>query len=135
MSHIRVTYEGELRTTAEHLMSSHTLVTDAPPDNNGKGEAFAPSDLVATAAASCMITSMAIIAESNGLQMGKIESTVDKLMTPTPRRIGQLKVELMFIDHNLSETDKTLLENAALSCPVTRSLHPDVVVNVKFRYQ
>ncbi len=135
MSEIRVSYNGQLRTTAEHVKSSHTLQTDAPTDNHGKGEAFSPTDLIAAAIATCMITSMAILAEKNDLQMGVVSSEVEKLMTPPPRRISQIRVDLRLTDHHLSETDKNLLESAALNCPVSRSLHPDVIVNVKFRYQ
>lgn len=135
MVKIQATYDGHLRTTATHLPSSNSLFTDAPVDNHGKGEAFSPTDLIATATLSCMITSMAIVAQNNDIAIGKVNGEVEKLMTPAPRRIARIQAELVFEDHNLSETDKTLLENAALNCPVTRSLHPDVIVNLKFRYE
>ncbi|GAB4402370.1 MAG: OsmC family protein [Bacteroidia bacterium] len=129
-----VSYEGHLRTRATHVRSGEVVLTDAPLDNQGKGEAFSPTDLVATAAVTCMITMMGIVAENRDLNMGKVQGEVEKIMTPPPRRIGELHIELSFEGHHLSESDKVLLENTALSCPVTRSLHPDITVNVKFRY-
>ncbi|MEL7339787.1 MAG: OsmC family protein [Bacteroidota bacterium] len=135
MVKIQATYDGHLRTTATHLPSSNVLYTDAPTDNQGKGEAFSPTDLVATACLSCMITSMGIVAQNNDLALGTVSGEVEKIMSPAPRRISRLQIELIFEGHNLSDTDKTLLENAALSCPVTRSLHPDTIVNLKFRYE
>lgn len=134
MVKIQATYDGHLRTTATHLPSSNTLFTDAPTDNHGKGEAFSPTDLIATSTLTCMITSMAIVAQNNDIAIGKVNGEIEKIMTLAPRRIGRLQVELVFEGHNLSDTDKGLLENAALNCPVTRSLHPDVIVNLKFRY-
>ena len=134
MKTARVTYQGELRTQAEHLASGQTLFTDAPVDNHGKGESFSPTDLVATATLTCMITMMGITAQKNDIQMGQVEGEVEKVMTEGPRRISALHLTLHFTEHNLSDTDKTLLENAALSCPVTRSLHPEIMINVKFAY-
>lgn len=131
---IRVSYQGNLQTTATHLQSEQSFTTDAPADNYGQGQSFSPTDLVATAAASCMLTSMGILAKEQMLDMGLVSAEVEKIMTPPPRRIAQLRVELKFENHNLSDSDKLLAEQAALSCAVTRSLHPDVVVNVKFRY-
>ncbi|MEM6343116.1 MAG: OsmC family protein [Bacteroidota bacterium] len=135
MVKIKATYDGHLRTTATHIPSSNTLFTDAPTDNHGKGEAFSPTDLIATSTLTCMMTSMGIVAQNNDIAMGKLSGEIEKMMTPAPRRIARLQVELVFEGHNLSDTDKGLLENAALSCPVTRSLHPDVIVNLKFRYE
>lgn len=130
----KVTYQGELRTEAEHLRSGNVIHTDAPVDNNGKGEAFSPTDLVATAALTCMITMMGIKARKSDINMGEVSGSVKKIMVPAPRRIGELVIELNFEQHNLSDTEKTLLEAVALSCPVTRSLHPEVAINIKFNY-
>ncbi|MEL6698713.1 MAG: OsmC family protein [Bacteroidota bacterium] len=134
MPKITASYKGELRTTAEHIKSGDTLITDAPTDNNGKGEAFSPTDLVATGALTCMITMMGIIARKNDIQMGDVDGEVEKIMSSLPRRISHLNILLNFANHNLNDTEKTLLESTALSCPVTRSLHPDIIVNVKFNY-
>lgn len=134
MNTAKVIYKGGLRTEATHLRSGNTLMTDAPVDNNGKGEAFSPTDLVATAALTCMMTVMGISAEKNDFSMGEVEGEVKKVMAANPRRISALHIELSFSNHNLNDTEKGLLETAALSCPVTRSLHPDIMVNVKFNY-
>ncbi|RMG63330.1 MAG: OsmC family peroxiredoxin [Bacteroidetes bacterium] len=134
MKTARVTYQGQLRTKAEHIRSGQVIHTDAPVDNQGKGEAFSPTDLVATATLTCMITMMGITARKNDIEMGKVEGEVEKVMTEAPRRISALHLTLHFSGHNLSDTDKALLENAALNCPVTRSLHPEIMINVKFAY-
>ncbi|MCI4667012.1 MAG: OsmC family protein [Bacteroidia bacterium] len=134
MNTTKVVYKGNLRTEATHIKSGDTLLTDAPIDNNGKGEAFSPTDLVATAALTCMITIMGISAEKNDFSMGEVSGEVKKVMTSGPRRIAELHIELDFQNHNLNETEKGLLEAAALSCPVTRSIHPEIMVNVKFNY-
>lgn len=134
MSTATVTYQGDLRTEATHVRSESTLLTDAPVDNHGKGEAFSPTDLVATATLSCMITMMGITANKNDIDMGEVSGSVKKIMTPAPRAIGALQIEIKFGGQHLSDTDKALLENAALSCPVSRSLHPNIAINVKFVY-
>lgn len=134
MNTAKVIYKGGLRTEATHLRSGDTLQTDAPVDNNGKGEAFSPTDLLATAALSCMITVMGIAAEKHDLSMGEVAGEVKKVMTAAPRRVAELHIELRISNHNLNEAEKGLLERAALSCPVTRSIHPEIMVNVKFSY-
>ncbi|MEO0896167.1 MAG: OsmC family protein [Bacteroidota bacterium] len=134
MNTAKVIYQGSLRTEAEHLRSGNKILTDAPTDNHGKGEAFSPTDLVATAALSCMITVMGISAEKNDINMGEVSGEVKKVMTSAPRRIAELTIELIFTNHNLNDSEKSLLERVALSCPVTRSLHPEIMVKVKFVY-
>ena len=134
MNTARITYNGELRTTATHLASGNTFITDAPTDNHGKGEAFSPTDLIAAATLSFMITVMGIQAEKSDIQMGDVRGEVKKNMLSNPRRVGSLNIEMSFSNHNLSDTDKSLLENVALNCPVAKSLHPDIIVNVKFIY-
>ncbi len=101
----KVTYQGELRTEAEHLRSGNVIHTDAPVDNNGKGEAFSPTDLVATATLTCMITMMGIKARKSDINMGEVSGSVKKIMVPAPRRIGELVIELNFEQHNLSDTE------------------------------
>jgi uncharacterized OsmC-like protein len=110
------------------------LVTDAPTDNHGKGEAFAPTDLVATALGSCLLTIMGIVAERDKIDMSGATAHVVKEMAPKPtRRIGKLTVKITFPEgRSLSEKDKTKLERAAAQCPVHASLHPDIELVVSF---
>ena len=130
-----VHYEGGLRTTAVHVKSNNQLLTDAPVDNHGKGETFSPTDLVATAAVSCMITVMGIHAQKHHLDMGTVDGSVEKIMGSGPRRIIGLNIELVFVGHNLNEGEKKRLEHIAIHCPVANSLNREMVVNVKFRYE
>ena len=134
MKTARIRYEGNLRTTAEHIRSGRSFITDAPIDNNGKGEAFSPTDLIATATLTCMITVMGIHANRNDLMMGDVDGEVLKVMASAPRRVAELHIEINFSNHNLSDSDKSILEKIALSCPVVNSIHPDIMVNVKFSY-
>ena len=129
-----VNYIGELRTEATHIKSGKTFVTDAPPDNNGKGDAFSPTDLVATALGSCMVTIMGIKSATLGYDLPGIKITVEKIMASNPRRISEIILNL-FIPHNPSEKDKNILEKAGLACPVAKSLHPDLKQTVRFVWQ
>jgi uncharacterized OsmC-like protein len=130
----KVHYDGELRTTATHILSQQQIFTDAPPDNQGKGEAFSPTDLLATSLVSCMLTVMGILAQKKGIRLGEVVGTVEKMMAERPRRVSALMIELKFKGHQLSEIEKVLLEDAAINCPVAKSIHPDIAVNVKFGY-
>ena len=114
----KVTYTGRLRTECTHLRSSTTIITDAPVDNNGKGEAFSPTDTVATALASCMITMMGIRAEKEGWDITGTTAAVTKVMAADPRRISEIKIRLSIVDKGLSDKDKTVLERIARHCPV-----------------
>lgn len=129
------TYLGELRTLSKHLRSGSEIITDAPTDNHGKGEAFSPTDLTASSLLTCMLTVMGIHANKNGLHMGELSGTIEKHMTAAPRRIESLKVEIQFKGSSLSKAERTMLENIAINCPVALSLHPDVVQQVAFKYQ
>ncbi|MDP3850802.1 MAG: OsmC family protein [Luteolibacter sp.] len=128
MVEIKLTYEGELHCSAVHGPSGNTLVTDAPLDNNGRGQAFSPTDLVATALASCMATVIGIIARRKNLSVEGMEVAVRKFMSADqPRRISRLELDLtmpLAADH----PDRPLLESAARGCPVHHSIHPDIVV-------
>ncbi|MES2514836.1 MAG: OsmC family protein [Bacteroidota bacterium] len=129
----KITYLGELRTEATHLQSNSTIYTDAPKDNHGKGEAFSPTDLVATALGSCMISVMGIVAMKEGIT--KVDGTiaeVTKVMYTEPRRIGEIHLTLTFPKGNYSDKEKKIYENAALTCPVAKSLHPDLKQVVQF---
>ncbi|MDO8999300.1 MAG: OsmC family protein [Bacteroidota bacterium] len=128
-----VKYVGELRTEATHLQSGTLINTDAPKDNHGKGEAFSPTDLVATALASCMISIMGIVAMKEGFTTidGAI-AEVTKVMYAEPRRIGEIYVKITFPKKNFSEKEKKMYEHAAYTCPVAKSLHPDLKQVVEF---
>ena len=129
----RVEYKGELRTEAVHLKSGKTIITDAPIDNQGKGEAFSPTDLVATALGSCMITIMGIVAEREGITLDGTTAEVEKVMTTSPRRIGEIKIKIKFIQ-KLNRDQRDKLERAAKTCPVSGSLNEDLKETVQFIY-
>jgi putative redox protein len=134
MVEINVTYTGQLRTTATHGPSQSTLITDAPKDNMGKGEAFSPTDLVATALATCILTTMGIVAQRNNLDMNGATAKVTKEMVTAPtRRIGRLAVTVR-MPRKLGDEDQKRLENAAHGCPVHKSLHPDVEAPIAFTW-
>jgi uncharacterized OsmC-like protein len=133
MSHkIEGSYLGGLRVSSTHLASNTEIITDAPVDNNGKGESFSPTDLVATALGTCMITVMGIHAEKNGILMPNVYSRTNKFMTSNPRKISTLKIEIIFDDNQLSDVDKQSLKEVALNCPVAKSLHPDLQQEIEF---
>ena len=128
------TYQGGLRTKAVHTPSGATLVTDAPVDNDGKGEAFSPTDLLATSLATCILTTMGIVAERNGIDFSSASFEVEKEMTSIPpRRVAKLTLRLQ-LPASLSPENRTRLEAVAKSCPVHHSLHPDVITDVSFVY-
>jgi putative redox protein len=130
----KIEYLGELRTEATHLQSGNQIITDAPTDNHGKGEAFSPTDLVATALASCMISIMGIKLQGSGKDIKGATSEVTKVMYSEPRRIGEIHVKISVPDNNFSEKEKQILINAAHACPVAKSLHPDIkqVISITF---
>ena len=133
MSHkIESSYLGGLRVSSTHLASNTEIITDAPVDNNGKGESFSPTDLVATALGTCMITVMGIYAEKNGILMPNVYSRTNKVMSSTPRKISKLKIEIIFGDNQLSDVEKQCLKDVALNCPVAKSLHPDLKQEIEF---
>ena len=129
---ITAIYQGELRCEAVHTPSGTTLPTDAPKDNQGKGESFSPTDLVATALGTCMLTTMGIAARKYGYNIDGSTVTVIKEMVATPaRRIGSLQTTIM-VPHVLNDEQKKKMESAALGCPVHKSLHPDIALPVTF---
>jgi putative redox protein len=130
----KVTYKGNLRTVSEHIKSGNEFITDAPTDNNGKGEAFSPTDTVATGLASCMLTVMGIKAEQLGVNMENSTAEVTKTMASNPRRISKIEVSLNFPFEADHKTRK-ILENTAKTCPVHYSLHPDIEKIVEFHWK
>lgn len=134
MVEIEITYEGSLRTKATHCPSLSQIETDAPVDNQGRGERFSPTDLVASAAASCMLTVMGIVAERRGISLKGSSAKVEKHMVNEPvRRIGKLVINI-FLPKGISPENRTLLERTASTCPVKKSLHPDVEIITTFNY-
>ena len=129
----KVTYEGGLRTKARHIQSGSSIVTDAPVDNQGKGEAFSPTDLVATALASCMLTIMGIVAERNNVELKGTTAEVEKIMGTRPRQISEIKIKILF-NKNFDKRTKRKLESAALACPVSNSLNKNLEESIKFIY-
>ena len=134
MSTATFTYKGDLRTEAIHTRSGESIITDAPTDNHGKGEAFSPTDLVGAALVTCMITVMGIKARNREWEMGNVTGEVKKIMASNPRRIAALHVILRFDGHDLSETERKVLENIAITCPVAQSLKADLHMQTRFEY-
>ncbi len=133
---IDIQYEGDLRCSAKHGPSGDTLTTDAPVDNGGKGAAFSPTDLVATAVGSCMVTIMGLTAQTNQLDIIGTKVHVVKEMAADPvRRIGEIIVTITLPPgKKFSKTDRQKLEAAAKACPVKQSLHPDTKITMDFVY-
>lgn len=129
-----ITYNGQLRTTAVHLKSNNEVITDAPTDNQGKGEAFSPTDLVATALASCMLTIMGIKADSLGIDIKNTKATVLKTMESNPRRISRVDIDIYFPKNEWDSDTKHSLEVSALHCPVAKSLSEHLNQAVHFHY-
>ena len=133
MSTAKVTYLGSLRTKNEHLRSGDTYVTDAPVDNRGKGEAFSPTDTVATALANCMLTVMGAKAGDLGIDLSGATAKVTKLMAADPRRISKIEVDIQ-LPYLENKKHRTILENTARTCPVLYSLHPDIEKDMRFSW-
>ena len=135
MSHsIENKYMGELRTESTHLKSSNVIITDAPTDNNGKGNAFSPTDLVASALCSCMTTVMGICANKNQFDLPNSTAHVTKVMSSHPRRISKIIIEINFDKNNLSEQNVEKLIAVAKGCPVAQSLSADLIQEVRFNF-
>ena len=129
-----VVYEGELRTTCTHLRSADYFETDAPVDNNGKGERFSPTDLLATSLATCILTVMGIKARTMGFDLNDIKVEVEKLMKPEPRRVSGINLTFHIPENlkHIDETTKNILRNTGINCPVQFSIHPDIEVNIQW---
>ena len=127
-------YLGGLRTRMEHSASGQTFITDAPTDNNGRGEAFSPTDTVCAALSACMITLMGIYAEREGINLSGLHSDIIKHMEADPRRIGRIEIDFFWPDAVATDHQKDMLRRAALTCPVAKSLHPDIVQDIRFHF-
>ncbi|MDX5321849.1 MAG: OsmC family protein [Bacteroidota bacterium] len=130
-----VTYRGELRTEATHVQSGNAILTDAPTDNHGQGAYFSPTDLVATALASCIITTIGIKVAEKKIDLTGWRSEIVKHMENNPRRIGRIEVHIYFSPNiHYSDQDKSTMERIARECPVALSLHPDLKQELHFHY-
>ena len=129
-----VTYDANLRTTCLHLQSSSSFETDAPSDNKGQGARFSPTDLIATGLGACLITTMGIKAESMDIKLDGAKVDVTKVMMSEPRRIGKIVIAVTMPALNLDEKTKEILERVGRTCPVERSLHPDMELDISFTW-
>ncbi len=129
-----IVYTGGLRTEATHTRSGVTITTDAPPDNQGKGEYFSPTDLLATSLGACMVTIMGIAAQTHGFSIDGTRIELQKVMGTNPRRVVEVVVDLYFPHNSYSPKERKLLEAAAKECPVAQSLHPDLRQTVRFHF-
>ncbi len=127
-------YEGELRTIATHIFSGTQIFTDAPLDNFGKAQGFSPTDLVATALASCMVTIMGIECNNQGWNIDGTKMYVQKKMTTNPRRIAEIHIRFEIQGKGLDTEKRKWLEQLGLNCPVAKSLHPDIKQAIVFNY-
>lgn len=134
MATVKTIYLGDLRTENEHLQSGTKILTDAPTDNQGKGEAFSPTDLLATALGNCIMTIMGIKARDNGIDIKGTEIEVTKIMASDPRRVAEVVVEFNFPQKNYTDEEKKLIESVAGISPVPLSLHPDLKQTIKFNW-
>lgn len=129
----QIIYKGSLRTDAEHLQSGSHIETDAPTDNEGKGERFSPTDLLATSLGNCMLTIMGIKARDMGIDLEQTKVNINKIMKADPRRVGGIEVHFQFPeDLVLDEKQQLILERAAITCPVAKSIHPDIEQKITF---
>jgi putative redox protein len=129
-----VSYQGNLRTLCTHLQSHSTIETDAPVDNQGKGERFSPTDLLATSLAACMLTVMGIKAASLQIELEGFQIEVIKIMASEPRRVSEIKLAMIIPGslHELDEKNKVILKRTAETCPVFQSIHPSIRVDVNW---
>ncbi|MEN9333750.1 MAG: hypothetical protein RLY35_930 [Bacteroidota bacterium] len=129
MHSIEVKYLGELRCEGLHLSSNSTILSDAPTDNRGKGEAFSPTDLTCTSLAMCMMTLMGIAADEKSILLQGVSARVTKTMGTEPRRIVGIKIEMHGNWEQLADREFSIIKNAANTCPVAKSIHPDIQVD------
>ncbi|WP_020532808.1 OsmC family protein [Flexithrix dorotheae] len=134
MIQFKSAYLGQLRNKVTHLKSETELITDAPTDNHGKGESFSPTDLVAVALGTCMVTIMGIYSNKNGINMPLVNYETEKVMKSNPRAISKIRIHFKFEENNLTTDEQEQLKNAALSCPVALSINPDIQQEISFEF-
>jgi uncharacterized OsmC-like protein len=128
-----ILYKGNLRSEAEHLQSKTRIETDAPTDNHGNGERFSPTDLLCVSLATCMITTMGIKANDMKVDLGNTRADVTKHMASDPRRVGKIEVTVS-LPENINEKDRIILERSGNNCPVAKSVHPDIQLELKYNW-
>lgn len=131
---ITITYPGNLSTHATHIQSGAQIVTDAPIDNQGKGEAFSPTDLFVSSLGSCFLTIAGIAALSHGFSIDGARVEIEKIMAANPRRVGEIILDIYLPPNNYTNKEKRMIEGAAATCPVAQSLHPDLIKTVRWHY-
>lgn len=134
MATSKVAYTGNLRTTCTHVKSGTEIITDAPIDNQGKGESFSPTDLLATAYVACMLTIIGIYCQEHGVDFSHGQGTVEKIMVSHPRRIGQLIIEMNLSNNGWSEKECLKIERVAKTCPVALSVSSDMEIILTFKF-
>ena len=134
MATATIVYQGDLTTNCTHLQSGDGITTDAPTDNQGKGSAFSPTDLLSTSLASCMLTTMGIKAAMQGIPFGKAHAEMHKVMASDPRRVSEVRITIKMPTDSYTKEEKAFLEDTALNCPVAKSLSPDLNQQIKFEY-
>ncbi len=134
MATSKIVYIGELRTQATHLASGTQIITDAPVDNHGKGQAFSPTDLLATSLANCMLTVMGIAAKTHSINMDSAWAEVTKVMAANPRRVSEIHVKITMPAKNYTDKEKSILEHTGRTCPVAQSLNKEIFQDISFIY-
>lgn len=134
MTKIQTTYVGNLMTEAVHLQSGSKIVTEAPVDNHGKGEHFSPTDMFATSLGCCMLTILGISAQSYGFSIDGTRIETEKIMSANPRRVAELKLDIYFPRNDYTDQQKRLIDAAVRTCPVTNSIHPDVIKSITYHF-
>lgn len=134
MGQMQLVYQGELRCEASHF-SGAKLITDAPPDNHGKGESFSPTDLLCVSLASCMVTIMGIEARKLEIPFHSVSAEIKKFMLANPRRVGKIRIELRMPENLKEHPHRQILEQAGLNCPVALSIHPNIEKDIEFLYE
>lgn len=134
MEKMKITYNGDIRTEAEHLRSGTKIITDGPVDNHGRGESFSPTDLMCTSLGACMLSIMGIVSKTHNLNIDGATADITKIMAAEPRRVAEIKVDL-FLPGSYDEKEKKMLENAARNCPVAKSLNSDLMQTITFNYK
>lgn len=130
-----ITYLGELRCGSIHVRSGNTIITDAPVDNHGQGAAHSPTDLLCVSLCTCMLTTMAIHAPAKGIELKGVSARVVKHMANDPRRVVRIETHITMEGGHLDERERMLLERIAHTCPVARSIHPDILQETTFTYR
>lgn len=133
MATIETIYLGDLRTELVHVQSGNRIMTDAPCDNNGKGEYISPTDMVAAALGSCIMTIIAITAQRHNVNLDGTRIVIDKVMSADPRRIAEINIDFYF-PGDYDDKIKTIIKRSADTCPVAKSLHPELKQNIRFHY-